>query len=358
MNVSNSNTNVNTISYAKPANSNALAYGGSNPTPAQMSLLNQLATELKVEGPVTNRLFVASLDYKVDEAKIQEVFALAGAVTNVSLFRDRDNKSRGMAVVEYDTPFEALNAVSMFNRQQLLDRQMTVRFDTKPPELTDLPDIKATIMAPPKLPSGLKSIGSGLNLGSLSNTNITSISGYGNGLVSTPADYSNSGYGYNSTSNGGSSLLGNGANSLINNHSSSSSKNGYSNGSSKISSSSSSSSSSGSNNGGGGDIRIVSSGSNGSLSISNRIGGFSNSTSSNTNSYSSSQNHSHHDLSSSNNGSSSYSNYKTTTNNNNNNNNTSNSNNSRTTTSSNSNNNFSSSKSYAANTKVFIKNVS
>lgn len=59
-----------------------------------------------------------------------------------------------MAVIEYDTPFAALNAVSMFNQQVLLERQMTVRFDAKPAE-KDEP-------APPavsKLPSGLKSIG-------------------------------------------------------------------------------------------------------------------------------------------------------------------------------------------------------
>lgn len=47
----------------------------------------------------------------------------------------------------------------MFNQQTLMDRQMTVRFDTKPPESDhDSKNIQG------KLPSGLKSIGKGINL--------------------------------------------------------------------------------------------------------------------------------------------------------------------------------------------------
>ncbi|RNA11658.1 myelin expression factor 2, partial [Brachionus plicatilis] len=129
------------------------------PGSSQTALLSQLAAQLKVEGPVTNRLFVASLDYRVDEAKLKEVFALAGHVTSTSLFRDRDNRSRGLAVVEYESSLEALNAVSMFNNQVLMERKMTVRFDTKPSD-----EAKGGGGAG-KLPSGLKSIGSALLLG-------------------------------------------------------------------------------------------------------------------------------------------------------------------------------------------------
>ncbi len=135
-------------------------FGGANPTSVQTNLLNQYASQLKVDGPVTNRIFIASLDYKVDENKIQEVFNMSGKVQNVSLFKDRDGKSRGMAVVEYDTPFEALNAVAMFNNQTLMERQMTVRFDTKPPRDDEIKSSSTSSSS--KLPSGLKSIGTGL----------------------------------------------------------------------------------------------------------------------------------------------------------------------------------------------------
>lgn len=289
-----------------------------------MSLLNQLAVHLKVDGPVTNRLFVASIDFKVDELKLNEVFAMAGNISTLSLFRDRDGKSRGMAVIEYETPYEALNAVSMLNRQQLMERQLSVRFDNKPPEALAsnaalLPDpyhlllnstssgglkssssaVAAAVAAAAAklLPSGLKSIGSGLIGGSGLTTNMPPPSSYGNGLTANDAYYN----GYNKNNNNesasssishhrsakesssGSSLLSNG---------NGNSYNGHNGGGSRTNNNNNGSSSSGhlhvNSNSGSGDIRIVSSSSNGSLSISNRIGGYSSNNNNNSNSNSSS----------------------------------------------------------------------
>lgn len=61
----------------------------------QQTALNQLAAQLKVKGPITNRVFVASLDYMVDERKLKEVFTLAGNLITCEMFRDREGKSRG-----------------------------------------------------------------------------------------------------------------------------------------------------------------------------------------------------------------------------------------------------------------------
>lgn len=137
----------------------ALGLGNSNLN--NTAWLNTLAAQNGIEGPVTKRIFVASLDYKVDEHKLREVFGMAGRVRSVSLFRDRDNKSRGMALVEYDQAFDALNAIAMFNKQMLLDREMNVRFDTKPP--TKEEEEQSRSSGSSKLPSGLRSIGSGIS---------------------------------------------------------------------------------------------------------------------------------------------------------------------------------------------------
>lgn len=67
-----------------------------------------------------------------------------------------------MAVVEYDQAMSALNAVSMFNNQTLMDRQMSVRFDAKPPSESELQDRER--QAKSKLPSGLKTIGKRIEL--------------------------------------------------------------------------------------------------------------------------------------------------------------------------------------------------
>lgn len=42
---------------------------------------------------------------------------------------DKDGKFRGMAVIAYETPLEALQAISMFNGQTLFDRNMSVKMD-------------------------------------------------------------------------------------------------------------------------------------------------------------------------------------------------------------------------------------
>jgi RNA recognition motif-containing protein len=91
------------------------------------------------------------LDYKVDAKKLKQVFKLAGKVISVDLSLDKDGNSRGFAVVEYDHPVEAVQSISMFDRQTLFDRRMTVRLDRIPDKSEGL-----------KLPEGLKAIGIGL----------------------------------------------------------------------------------------------------------------------------------------------------------------------------------------------------
>jgi hypothetical protein len=55
-------------------------------------------------------LFV-QLDYKVDEKKLKEVFKLAGKVVSAELSLDKEGKSRGFGVVEYEHPVEAVQAI-------------------------------------------------------------------------------------------------------------------------------------------------------------------------------------------------------------------------------------------------------
>ncbi|GFN84117.1 myelin expression factor 2 [Plakobranchus ocellatus] len=113
----------------------------------------QVLQNLGIEPPITNTVFVANLEYKVTWWKLKDVFKLAGNVIKAEIKEDKNGKSRGMGVVVFEHPMEAVQAVSMFNGQVLYERNMIVRID-KGPE----PD-------KPKLPSGLKSIGMGLGSG-------------------------------------------------------------------------------------------------------------------------------------------------------------------------------------------------
>uniref|UniRef100_A0A182QN76 RRM domain-containing protein n=1 Tax=Anopheles farauti TaxID=69004 RepID=A0A182QN76_9DIPT len=91
------------------------------------------------------------LDYKVDAKKLKQVFKLAGKIQSLDLSVDKDGNSRGFAVIEYDHPVEAVQAISMFDRQMLFERRMTVRLD----RLTEKSEMS-------RLPEGLKGIGIGL----------------------------------------------------------------------------------------------------------------------------------------------------------------------------------------------------
>ncbi|CAH1183251.1 unnamed protein product [Phaedon cochleariae] len=134
---------------------------------------------LNIDGPLCNRVFVANLEYNVDKKKLKEVFRLAGRVIRVDLPIDKDGKSRGFAIVEYDHPVEAVQAISMLGNRQLHDRTLAVRMDRVNDAM--------------KLPDGLKSVGMGLgpngeplknvahNLPSLSSN--TQSSGAGAGLL-------------------------------------------------------------------------------------------------------------------------------------------------------------------------------
>lgn len=99
---------------------------------------------------IANKRCFFQLDYKVDKKKLKEIFRLAGKVQRVDLSLDKDGKSRGFAVVEFDHAVEAVQSISMFHNQMLYDRQMTVRMDREGDR------------AGLKLPDGLKGMGMGL----------------------------------------------------------------------------------------------------------------------------------------------------------------------------------------------------
>ncbi len=66
---------------------------------------------------------------------------------------DKEGKSKGLAVVQFSHPIEAVQAISMLNHQYLYDRAITVKMDKFE---------KPTEVIPGELPQGLRAIGMGL----------------------------------------------------------------------------------------------------------------------------------------------------------------------------------------------------
>lgn len=73
------------------------------------------------------KLFVGSLPWAVDDAKLAQIFAQAGNVVSAQVVKDRETgRSRGFGFVEMSTDEEAQNAVSNLNGSDVDGRKIVV----------------------------------------------------------------------------------------------------------------------------------------------------------------------------------------------------------------------------------------
>ncbi len=76
---------------------------------------------------MAKRLFVGSLPYSVDDAKLMEMFSQFGQVVSAKVIRDRDtNRSKGFGFVEYATDEEGDQAIKKLHNSQVDDRTIVV----------------------------------------------------------------------------------------------------------------------------------------------------------------------------------------------------------------------------------------
>ena len=72
-------------------------------------------------------MFVGSLPWEVDDAKLAEMFSQAGTVVSAQVVKDRDTgRSRGVGFVEMSTEEEANNAVKNLNGTDVDGRKIVV----------------------------------------------------------------------------------------------------------------------------------------------------------------------------------------------------------------------------------------
>jgi len=73
------------------------------------------------------KLYVGNLSFNTTENELQELFAQAGTVQEVSLMQDKfTRKSRGFAFVTMDYDEDAQNAISKLDGQTVEGRPLTV----------------------------------------------------------------------------------------------------------------------------------------------------------------------------------------------------------------------------------------
>jgi RNA recognition motif-containing protein len=76
---------------------------------------------------MSTRLYVGNLSYDTTEQELQELFAQAGSVQDVSLPTDRNTgRMRGFGFIQMGSDDDAQEAIRRFNGFVLRDRQLTV----------------------------------------------------------------------------------------------------------------------------------------------------------------------------------------------------------------------------------------
>jgi RNA recognition motif-containing protein len=77
---------------------------------------------------MNKKVYVANLPPNATEADIKALFCRAGDVMSVKIVRDRQTgQPRGIAFVEMSTQWEGRRAVSMFNRQDFMGKNLMVK---------------------------------------------------------------------------------------------------------------------------------------------------------------------------------------------------------------------------------------
>ncbi len=73
-----------------------------------------------------NKLFVASLSFKIRDAELTEIFAAVGNVVSAKVILDRDGRSKGFGFVEMGTQEEAEQAITKLNGSNHFGRDIVV----------------------------------------------------------------------------------------------------------------------------------------------------------------------------------------------------------------------------------------
>jgi RNA recognition motif-containing protein len=77
---------------------------------------------------MNKKVYVANLPPNATEADIKALFYKAGDVMSVKIVRDRQTgQPKGIAFVEMSTQWEGRRAVSMFNRQDFMGKNLMVK---------------------------------------------------------------------------------------------------------------------------------------------------------------------------------------------------------------------------------------
>ncbi|XGW21445.1 hypothetical protein V3C99_004419 [Haemonchus contortus] len=121
-----------------------------------------------IDPPLCDRVFIANLSFNVGTGRIYDIFGLAGNIVWMDLHMDKEGKSKGVCILQFSHPIEAVQAISMFHGQKLYDRVLVVKMDRYEKLQSEPPREGA-------LPRGLEAIGAGLGANGAPLTDVASV---------------------------------------------------------------------------------------------------------------------------------------------------------------------------------------
>lgn len=86
--------------------------------------------------PVSKRLFIGSLPYRLTEGELLSLFIPYGKIISIRIMHTRWGKSRGLGYVEYENIDDAINAKKGLHNYRLEDRSIIVDYAQPDPFLT------------------------------------------------------------------------------------------------------------------------------------------------------------------------------------------------------------------------------
>ncbi|KJH44935.1 hypothetical protein DICVIV_09011 [Dictyocaulus viviparus] len=160
------------IDYLAKCGGSWLSRGRSDDRPARtgsfdlFGLSPEFLRQHNIEPPLCDRVFIANLSFNVGTGRIYEIFGLAGNIVWMDLHMDKEGKSKGVCILQFSHPIEAVQAISMFHGQKLYDRVLVVKMDRYE---------KNEPAREGALPRGLEGIGAGLGANGAPLTDIASV---------------------------------------------------------------------------------------------------------------------------------------------------------------------------------------
>eukprot|EP01024_Parvocaulis_polyphysoides_P041498 TRINITY_DN38049_c0_g1_i2.p1 TRINITY_DN38049_c0_g1~~TRINITY_DN38049_c0_g1_i2.p1 ORF type:complete len:225 (-),score=51.18 TRINITY_DN38049_c0_g1_i2:761-1387(-) len=86
---------------------------------------------------IGKRCYVGNLAWRTSWQDLKDEFRKCGTVVYANVVQDRDGRSRGWGIVEFETPEEAVAAVTEMNGVEIAGRNVIVREDREDRDLRD-----------------------------------------------------------------------------------------------------------------------------------------------------------------------------------------------------------------------------